>query len=270
MDAEERRLQDPSTAPEARRQEKLLAIAGALAYRRNRELEHALSLLLRATEHVPNDPELLLDLALLEDEMHLYRDADASAAAALKIDPAEPRAMYAVARIKMDLQQIPAAEQEMKAYLELRPEDASAHYGLGRMYRSELRNDEASAEFLRSLSLQPHQAESNYQLGEIALEKQDLPGAEQFYDHALAVDPAHAGALAGKAIILYRRKEDGAADTLLLASERSAPDFEVAHRYRGLVLARLGRKQESEAEFALASKLRAAKSQQGLLLANQP
>ncbi len=271
MNAAESRMADPTTAAEARASEKRLAIEGALALRKDRQFEHALSLLLRATAHDPEDAEILRDTALLEDEMHLYVDAEAAVLAARKLAPQEPTAMYAEARIEMDLGKLPEAEAAMTAYLNLRPDDASAHYGLARMYRSELRNEQAEAELKRSLALQPRQAESNYQLGELALERGHPQQATAFYDGALAVDPLHAGALTGKAILAYRRRDYTGADVLLASAERSAPDFQAAHYYRGLVLARLGRKQEADAEFALSTQLLdAQKNNKGLRLATHP
>ena len=254
----------------ARQREKTIAIEGALAYRRTGQYEHALALLLRAKRHLPADAELLLDLALLEDEMHLYVDADTAVSTAHSLSPADPKILYATARIKMDLQQIPEAEQAISAYLAVHPEDASAHYGLGRMYRIELRNDEASKEFALSLAIQPKQAESNYQLAEIALEQADSSGADKLYAEALSIDPSHAGALTGKAMLAYRRKDYASAYTLLSSAEKSAPTFAKAHYYRGLVLLQMGRKSESDAELALASKLGADQNGKGLRLADQP
>ena len=271
MDAAEQRMSDPAKVFDARTQEKRVAIEGALAYRRAREYEHALALLLRAKKHVPGDAELLLDIALLEDEMHLYLDADAAATEARELSPERADILYAQARIKMDLQHAPAAEEAMAQYLKLQPQDASAHYGMGRLYRSELRNDEAAAEFTRSLTLQPRQAESNYQMGELASERGDEGQAAEFYERALAVDPTHAGALTGKAILAYHAKDYVSAESLLRSAEKSAPDFDKAHSSRALVLARLGRKQESKDELAIAVKLQAEKTKnKGLRLADHP
>ncbi len=270
MTAIEQRLRDPASSAAARAEEARVAIQGAIVLRGGHEYEHALSLLLRARQHVPRSAELLLDLALLEDEMHLYADADDAAAAALQLAPDDPGAIYTEARIKMDLQQMAAAETAMRHYLTLRPGDASAHYGMGRIYRSEARNDEAQAEFQRSLASQPKQAESNYQLGELALERGDRAAAAQCYDRALAIDPRHAGALTGKAMLAYREAKYEDADTLLKAAEAAAPGFDKAHYARGLVLGKLGRKEEAEQEFAEALRLQAEERRKGRRLAEPP
>ena len=235
--------------------QKRTVIDCALQYRHEGEYEHALALLLRANRLLAGDPELLRDTALLEDEMHLYQDADVAIAAALKLSPDDPTGLYTQARIKMDLQQVTPAEAAMKQYLGLRPNDASAYYGLGRMYRAEFRNEEAIAAFRQSLALAPHQAESNFQLGELAEKNNDVDQANRFFDAALQVDPRHAGALTGKAILAYRQKDYARAEQLLLNAEQSAPGYDIAHYYAGLVLARLGLQAESEAELKLAVKL---------------
>ena len=112
--------------------QKRTVIDCALQYRREGEYEHALALLLRANRLLAGDPELLRDTALLEDEMHLYHDADVAIAAALKLSPDDPTDLYTQARIKMDLQQVTTDEEAKKRYLRFRPKDASANYGLGR------------------------------------------------------------------------------------------------------------------------------------------
>src|SRR5580698_10206211 len=141
----------------------------ALDARREGRMNDALTYLVRAQQFVPKNARLQFDLGILEDEMHLYQDADRALALAEQLNPGDAQVIYAVARVKLDLGQLPAAEEKMLAYLRVQPGDASAHYGLGRVYQLGLQFDKASTEFQRCVELQPVQTEAYYQLGDIAL-----------------------------------------------------------------------------------------------------
>lgn len=227
----------------------------ALAQRAQGDNSGALETLLRAKKFAPENAHLLLDLGVLEDEMKLYWDADGVLAHAAQIDPGNPTILYAVARVKLDLQQTGPAEQAMRSYLQLRPEDASAHYGLGHILQTAQRPEEARAEFERSVALQPQQTESYYQLGQIALESGKYDEALGYYAKTLAGDPKHGGALAGAGIAHFRQKQYGEAEKSLEEAVAHAPDYQPSHYYLGLTLARLGRKQDSDRELALAAKM---------------
>ncbi len=141
----------------------------ALAARAQHDNDTALKDLLRAQQLVPDSPRLLFDLGVLEDEMHLYRDADTVLARLQAMQPSDPNTIYAVARVKTDLGQLGPAEEAMRAYLKQKPDDPTAHYGLGRIFQLGQHPDEARAEFEHSVALRPEQTESYYQLGDIAL-----------------------------------------------------------------------------------------------------
>jgi tetratricopeptide (TPR) repeat protein len=143
----------------------------------------------------------------------------------------------------------------MLAYLKLHPDDASAHYGLGRIYQLGLQFDKARAEFQHSIDLQPVQTEAWYQLGDIALGQGDFAQAIQAFSKTLARDPKHGGALAGTGHAYFRQKQYAQAEVFLERAVAAAPEYQTGHYYLGLTLARLGRKEDSERELALATKL---------------
>jgi len=227
----------------------------ALQARKEGHMNDALATLMHAQQLAPNNPRLLFDLGIQEDDMHLYQDADRSLAAAELLNPNDPNVIYAVARVKMDLGQLSAAEPKMLAYLKLHPDDASAHYGLGRIYQLGLQFDKARAEFQHSIDLQPVQTEAWYQLGDIALGQGDFAQAIQAFSKTLARDPKHGGALAGTGHAYFRQKQYAQAEVFLERAVAAAPEYQTGHYYLGLTLARLGRKEDSERELALATKL---------------
>jgi tetratricopeptide (TPR) repeat protein len=231
------------------------AIQLALDARRRGDRDAALIALLRARKYVPGSVRLLTSLGILEDEMRLYKDADVALEDALLHKPDDADALYAAARVNMDLQNLPQAETYMRDYLRQKPNDATAHYGLGRLLLMAQRPEQARLAFERSVELQPEQVESYYQIGDIDLEAGELDRAQQLFQKALERDPKHGGALCGMGMLEYRRKQYDKAVAELNLAVQSAPNYQKAHYYLGLALAKTGRKADADREFAIATRL---------------
>jgi len=211
----------------------------ALKARAAGKMDDALADLLRAQKVEPNDTRVLYDLAILEDEMHLYKDADKVLDQLTSISPDEPNILYARARVKFDMGQLDAALKAMQAYLKVKPLDASAHYGLGRIYLLQLQFDRARTEFQQSISIQPRQSEAYYQLGQTDLEQDDYKNAIELFHKTLERDPQHGGALTGIGIAYFKLKQYD----------------DAAHYYLGLTLARLNKAEDSRHELETAATL---------------
>ena len=263
---------DPTNA-DAQRGEVAACERLALDARQAGQMDDALKDLLRAQTFAAKDQHLLYDLGILEDEMHLYRDADQTLTALEQLHPTDPRVMYAIARVKLDLGQLAPAEEKMQAYLKLQPGDASAHYGLGRIYQLSLQYDKARAEFQHSIELKPIQTESYYELGDIALGQGAYDEAIDYFSKTLARDPKHGGALTGTGEACFKEKQYSRAEEVLQRAVIAAPKYQAAHYYLGLTLARLGRKEDSERELQLATQLAdeaSKKDRSGLHLLSPP
>lgn len=244
----------------------------ALKARTAGDLEGALRALLRAGELAPDSARIHYDLGVLEDQMRLYRDADASLQIAKRLDPQDPRIWYAAARVKMDLGQLDAAEREMDAYLKVHPDDASAHYGMGRVYQLGMQNDKARVEFERSIELKPLQTEAYYQLGDMALQQEDFEQAIANFDKTLIRNPQHAGALTGLGESFFKEKKYDKALDYLKRATAADTNYQTGHYYLGLTLSRLGRSEESRRELEIAKTLADAENQRASkhLQLNQP
>jgi len=227
----------------------------ALDARQGGKMDDALKDLLRAQAFAPKDPRLLYDLGILEDEMRLYHDADQTLTMLEQLQPSNPQVMYAVARVKLDLGQLSTSEEKMHSYLKLEPRDASAHYGMGRIFQLSLQFDKARAEFQRSIELRPVQTEAYYELGDIALGQGEFDNAIAYFLKTLARDPKHGGALAGTGESYFKQKQYAKAEAFLERAVAAAPGYQAGHYYLGLTLARLGRKEDSQRELELATKL---------------
>jgi tetratricopeptide (TPR) repeat protein len=240
---------------EAREGEWAAATELAMSARRESRPDAALKVLEHARSKLPDDPKLLLNIGIQATEMGLLPEAGDSLQAARKLDPSDPDILYALGRLEMEQQHFRAAETDLRAYLAKRPEDASAHFGLGKILEVEQRSTEAKAEFERSIQLQPGQTESYYELGQIELEAQHDAQARPLFQKVLARDTTHGGALTGMGIIAFRSREYVQADQYLARAEKTAPNYQPAHYYRGLALARLGQKDESQRELQIAVEL---------------
>lgn len=240
---------------DARAGELAAATELALSARRDDRPDAALKVLEHARTKLPDDPKLLLDLGIQAMEMGLLPEAADALQAARKLDASNPDILYALARLEMQEQHLQAAEANLRAYLAKRPEDASAHFGLGKVLEVAQRPVEAKTEFERSIQLQPEQTESYYELGQIELEAQHDVHAAPLFQKVLARDATHGGALTGMGIIAFRAKDYAQAEQYLARAEKTAPDYQPAHYYRGLTLSRLGQKDESQRELQIATEL---------------
>jgi tetratricopeptide (TPR) repeat protein len=225
-------------------------------------MDDALADLLRARKIEPDDLRVQYDLAVLEDEMHLYADADKLLDRLSSLEPGEPNMLYARARVKLDLGQLEAAQQNMQEYLKARPLDASAHFGLGRIYLQGLDFDKARAEFQQCLAIQPQQTEGYYQLGETDLKQDQFQAAIEQFQKTLVRDPRHAGALTGMGIAYFKLRQYQTADQWLIKATQAAPDSQPGHYYLGLTLARLDKADESRRELETAATLADKDNQQ--------
>jgi len=241
--------------PSARTGELTAATELALDTRKAGHPDAAFLCLQHAREHLPDDPTLLLDLGILAEQLHQLPIAQDALETALKLHPEDPQTLYALSRVELDREHFADSERHLRAYLRTHPNDATAHFGLGHLLQMQQHIDDAKAEFGRSLDLQPLQTESYYQLGQIALDAGDPDTAKPLFSKTLARDPHHGGALTGLGILSYRRKNFAAARTELAEAVAGSPDYQPAHYYLGLTLARLGQTEASTRELKLATDL---------------
>ncbi len=240
---------------EARRGEVHAVTELAEAVRQQGHPELALKALEHARTQLPDDAQLLLELGIQQTELGATDQAIDTLQAARKLRPDDPTILYALAHAQFDAQRMQDAESSFRAYLKLRPRDASAHFGLGRILEVTQRPDDARAEFQRSIDLQPVQTESFYELGDMELKAGHDAAAEALLGKTLSRDQHHGGALTDMGEICFRRKDYDAAENWLEQAVTAAPEYAQAHYYLGLVLAKLGRKDESDRELRTATEL---------------
>jgi tetratricopeptide (TPR) repeat protein len=234
----------------------------ALQERAAGHMDMALNVLVRAQRAEPDNPRVLLDLGILEDEIMLYQEAAKTLAHLETLGKVDPNTYYALARTDLHLGRLDPAEEQMKQYLELRPDDASAHYGLGKIYLQGVQFSKAETELRKSIAIQPIQSESYYELGQALLNQNEFEAAMPQYQKTLERDPKHGGALAGMGIAHFKLKQYDEAKSWLERAVQASPDYQPGHYYLGLALARLGDAEASRRELDVATQLAAKDSKQ--------
>ena len=232
-----------------------IAAAASADLVRTGSKDAALALMLRARKLLPHDPDLLVETALSAMEAGLYEDAQGFLTEALAMRAEFPRAIYALARAYLGANKGQLAEAEMRKYLVLRPDDATAQYGLGYIQLSEQKVEDARAAFEKSLALEPRQTESLFQLGEIASQEGKGELAAERYTKVLDVNARHGGALTGLGTLAYRAGKLNEAHGYLERAVAAAPSYYKAHYHYALTLKKLGKKEDSDREFQIATGL---------------
>jgi Flp pilus assembly protein TadD len=218
------------------------------------QTEKALSLLIQARKASPGDADVLFEFGMVALRMQLLPDALQAFQESLAARD-DPRTVYALGRAQMALAKFADAEPLFRRYLASRPDDATAHYALGVTLESLERMPEARKEFEDSVRLQPAQTEAYFRLGLMDQEEGNLEDASARFERVLQRDAKHAGALTGMGRLAFQRKEYQNAVDLFLRALASDATLRPAHYYLGLTYARLGRREDSEKELAIAARL---------------
>ncbi|HET6180448.1 MAG TPA: tetratricopeptide repeat protein [Candidatus Sulfotelmatobacter sp.] len=219
------------------------------------DAEKALSLLIAARKLDPGNPDVQFDFGMIALRMSLFPDAVDAFNQTLKLHPDDAQALYGLGRAKISLSKFDDAQQSFERYLQLRPDDASGHYALGFTLQALQRMPEARAEYEKSIELQAAQTESYFQLGLMELDAGNLRVAEAQFERVLRRAPQHAGALTGEGHIRFEQKDYAEAEQFLTKAIAANGRLREPHYYLGLTEARLGRKEDSEKELAIASQI---------------
>ena len=255
MDRFESVLNVDALNAEARSGELAAATSLALSADRAGHSELALQVLEHARTKLPDDPKLLFALGSEAFQAQVLPEASEALIQARKLRPDDLDILYMLARVEIEEQHLPAAEASLRAYLAVRSGDASAHFGLGHVLAMQQRSDEARVEFQRSIDLQPVQTESYYEIGQLELDVHHDAQAGPLFRKTLERDSKHGGALTGMGILAFRNKDFSRAEGFLMAAVKAAPEYPPAHYYYGLVLLRLGKKDEADRELLRATEL---------------
>lgn len=146
----------------------------------------------------PNDPDVLIVMALWSSMIGSTKDAESYSRKALAAGSDSVTALTARLYLGEALQaqdKLGDAAQQFHQLLVLEPDNYLAHNDLGLNYAKQGLTNEAMKEFRLSLSIQPEQAIPHTEIGRILLTgRHRLPEAVEEFTQSLRIDPVNADA----------------------------------------------------------------------------
>lgn len=219
------------------------------------DFARALGLLIDARKLTPENPDVQFAFGMVAMKMSLLPDAIDAFRKTLKLRPDDPMALYGLGRALMGMSEFEDAREPFARYTEMRPKDASGYCALGMTLAALERSAEARIQFEKSIAITPAQTESYYRMGLLDLEARDLDSAAKNFHRVLDRDPKRADTLTALGRVEFERKQFAEAADLLQRALASDDSLREAHYYLGLTFARMGRKQESEEQLGIATRL---------------
>src|SRR5579885_1984659 len=129
------------------------------------------------------------------------------------------------------------------------------HFNMGMAYFRMGKTESAESEFRKDIALEPDMAYNYEQLALLHLQQAREADAERELQEALKREPRLPTSLLELAKLYQHRGDNAQALRLLDSAVSLAPDNQNVHFARGQVLLKLGRKEESRKELAIAQKL---------------
>jgi tetratricopeptide (TPR) repeat protein len=239
---------EPNSVPALRQ-------AAATAERQN-ELERSLSYWLRAKKLEPNDPEILLGFGRVCLKMDLLDDAEPALVSAAGMRPDEATYQYTLAAAKVGKRQFEAAQGLLERLVKKQPQDPQLQYALGSVYYIQGQLADAAEHLRESVRLQPEQLASHYYLALVARDQGHDAEAIETLDTLLRRYPDHAPSCEALGGLLMSAQRYTDAERNLRKAVGLNPKSVKANYQLGLLLARMGKKEEADTQLALAKSLR--------------
>lgn len=201
----------------------------------------SVELLKRADAVKPDDPAVLMKLAIEYTQVGELERARLASKRLYDLEPDNPDAQYIYGRILQETQRFqeildPLARKMVAG----RPNDPHALFLLGMVDYDEGNETESRQEFARSLQLDPNNNDTRYYLAMLDERDGNFDEARQGLEEVVKTDPRHAGAQQELGAIRLRQGDVGGARVALETAVKLRPDVPQTHYQLGLVYARLG------------------------------
>lgn len=211
-----------------------------IVYQRTGRLEQAREELTRAIELAPEMAEAHFNLGVV-----LGRAGDAEGGVralrrALELRPDYPEARYNLGVLELERGDPEAAIASLEALLELKGGTGEIYARLGRAYRRAGRLDDAAASFRQQLELEPGSAAARLELGVTLARQGHDQEAAAWLESALSVDPENAAASYHLGRLASARGDRAAAIEHYRAALRREPRHADALNDLGIQLAASG------------------------------
>ena len=156
-----------------------------------KKFRQALPLYQQAVKLDPENASILNNLAVVEDQLGLDRDALMHLSRVMELDPSLRVAQNNVGIVHVHRGDYERAAHVFQSLLRQDPNFHRAHYNLGVIYAAQGHIRAARQSFSRAAALAPSDADAIYNLALLARERGGDPAAERHgYERALQLDPS--------------------------------------------------------------------------------
>jgi len=220
------------------------------------ELERALSYWMRAKKIKPTNPEILFGFGRVCLKMDLLEDAEPALTQAVNLRPDNLPYQYMLASTKVGKKQFDAGQDILEGLLKRKPSDPQLHYALGSVLYLQSHLEGAAVHLRESVRLQPEQLAPYYYLALVARDQGRDVEAIQALETLLQRYPDHAPSCEALGSLLMSARRYPEAEASLEKAVRLNPKSVKANYQLGLLLTRMGKKEEADKRLEIAKALR--------------
>jgi len=261
-EAEGRRAETRQLLAEALRMQPksfdILFDSGRFAAEENR-WKDSLELLKRADAVKPDNPAVLMKLAVEYTQIGELERARVASKRLYDLEPDNPNAQYVYGRILQETKRFQEIVDPLaRKMVAERPNDPHALFLLGMIDYDEGNNAESRREFTRSLQFDPTNNDTRYYLAMLDERLGNFDAARKSLEEVVKTDPNHAGAQQELGVIRLRQGDIAGARTALEIALKLRPDIPQTHYQLGLVYARLGMTDQAKTQTEIYQELNQA------------
>jgi tetratricopeptide (TPR) repeat protein len=219
----------------------------------------SVELLKRANAVKPDDPAVLMKLAVEYMQMGETERARLASKRLYELEPENSDAQYVYVRILHDAQRFQETLDPLaRKMVADRPNDPHALFLLGMIDYDEGNEAESRQEFTHSLQLDPKNNDTRYYLALLDEHQGNFDTARTGLEDIVKTDPNHGGAQQELGIIRLRQGDVAGARTALEMALKVRPDIPQTHYQLGLVYARLGMTDDAKKQTQIYEELHQA------------
>jgi Flp pilus assembly protein TadD len=210
----------------------------------------SVELLKRANAAKPDDPSVLMKLAVEYMQIGELELARLVSKRLYDLKPDDPDAQYVYGRILQESERFQEILDPLaRKMVAERPNDPHALFLLGMVDYDEGNDAEAQRQFTRSLQLDPKNNDTRYYLAMLDERDGNFEEARKGLEEVVKTDPNHAGAQHELGVILLRQGDVPGARAALEIAVKLGPNVPQTHYQLGLVYARLGMTDQAKTEM---------------------
>jgi tetratricopeptide (TPR) repeat protein len=222
-------------------------------------LKDSVDLLKRADAVKPDDPAVLMKLAVEDMEIGELEGARLSSRRLYDLEPENPDAQYVYGRILQQTQRFQEILDPLaRKMVTQRPDDPHALFLLGMVDYDQGSDGDALKAFTRSLQLDPKNNDTRYYLALLDERDGNFDAARKGLEEVVKADPNHAGGQEELGVIRLREGDVNGARTALEIAVKLRPDVPQIHYQLGLVYARLGMTDDAKKQTQIYEELHQA------------